>query len=201
MKNPTKIQSNWGVSLPPMYAGVGSRNTPPEILTVMDRLGENMAAAGWVLRSGNCKGADQAFQRGANRINPMKVTVFMPYKGYGGRRNIHDRNILVHEHGAAVEECAAHYHPAWEQCNHQARMFHVRNTQIVLGRFLNQPVEKVICWTPNEERGGTSQAIRIARDKGIPVHNLYGMSPEQVIENFKIFTKKPERVSDGGRDV
>ena len=63
------------------YAGIGSRQTPGHILSAMEQLGKSLAEQGWVLRTGNCQGADQAFQRGANTVNPKLVELFLPWSG------------------------------------------------------------------------------------------------------------------------
>jgi predicted Rossmann-fold nucleotide-binding protein len=47
------------------YAGIGSRETPQNILARMEQLGRRLAEQGLVLRTGNCRGADQAFAHGA----------------------------------------------------------------------------------------------------------------------------------------
>lgn len=43
-----------------IYAGIGSRETPNTVLITMEQLGQSLAQQGWLLRSGNCFGADQA---------------------------------------------------------------------------------------------------------------------------------------------
>jgi hypothetical protein len=45
-----------------LYTGVGSRETPPDILDLMTRLAQRLAAIGWVCRTGGALGAD-AVQR------------------------------------------------------------------------------------------------------------------------------------------
>lgn len=44
------------------YTGVGSRETPEEILKVMEDLAFNLRETGWILRSGGAEGADTAFE-------------------------------------------------------------------------------------------------------------------------------------------
>lgn len=153
------------------YAGIGSRGTPPGILSVMELLGSVLCDIGWTLRSGNCQGADQAFQRGANSIDPNKVHLFLPWRKYE-RGAVVSGNVLAAKLTEEDFEIAGKFHPAWHMCNDNVKRLHARNTQIILGEDRNTPVEFVICWTPNEEHGGTSQGIRVARDSGIPVHNL-----------------------------
>ena len=43
------------------YAGIGSRETPEEVLHVMISLGKALCKQGWGLSSGGAPGADQAF--------------------------------------------------------------------------------------------------------------------------------------------
>ena len=46
------------------YTGVGSRETPPEVISVMEDAAFRLAGLGFTLRSGKAEGADAAFQRG-----------------------------------------------------------------------------------------------------------------------------------------
>ncbi len=46
------------------YSGIGSRETPDDIIDVMKQLGKKLADQGWILRTGGAKGADQAFELG-----------------------------------------------------------------------------------------------------------------------------------------
>ncbi len=55
------------------YAGIGSRQTPSEMLSLMESLAGRLAADGWVLRSGASPGADQAFFRGARRARTRRA--------------------------------------------------------------------------------------------------------------------------------
>ena len=64
------------------FACIGSRRTPPAYLKLMEYLGEAIVENGdWVV-SGNCKGADQAYAKGANKVDPTKVLLYLPWKTY-----------------------------------------------------------------------------------------------------------------------
>ena len=59
------------------------------------------------------------------------------------------------------------------------KALHARNCHQVLGAWLDSPVHRVICWTPDgsldgssRAAGGTGQALRIGAAHGIPVVNL-----------------------------
>lgn len=47
-----------------IYAGIGSRKTPREWLSVIERTAKTFAARGWALRSGAAPAADSAFEYG-----------------------------------------------------------------------------------------------------------------------------------------
>ena len=134
------------------YAGIGSRETPGAILDQMEQLGRSLAEQGLVLRTGNCTGADQAFQRGANSINPKLVELCLPWPGYEAA-SIRLGNA-VHTPSRQAYAIAAQYHPAWHKCRPAMQALHARNVQIILGAELAQPVEFVLCWTPRRQSGG-----------------------------------------------
>lgn len=154
------------------YAGIGSRETPRNILRVMENIAYVLAPHA-ILRSGGAVGADTAFEFGAKTAYG-KWEIYLPWQGYKGRR---DSAIL--EPSPEAFQIAEHYHPAWDRCSEVARALHARNSHIVLGKWLDDPVELVICWTPGAKGGGgTGQALRIARDRCIEVWDL--ADPEQL---------------------
>lgn len=137
------------------YAGIGSRETPKDVLFWMVKIARRLAADGWTLRSGGAEGADSSFQCGA-------VLTSGPYE-------IFTANDATPEAIAHAEQ----YHPAWHLCGEMGRKLHGRNSMIVLGRDLMVPVKMVVCWTPQAKAiGGTGQALRIAAAERIPVKNL-----------------------------
>jgi hypothetical protein len=154
-----------------VYAGIGSRSTPGHILVIMQQLATRLATLGWVLRSGNCCGADQAFQGGANQVDPKLVELYLPWPGYEAEHIAVGNGVYTP--CSLAYRIAAEYHPAWDKCSHGARAMHARNVQIVLGTELDRPVDLVICWTPGGKAvGGTAMGIRLAQAHRIPVYNL-----------------------------
>lgn len=136
----------------PYYAGIGSRETPPDICTMMTAIAERYEADGSILRSGGARGADKAFEAGAG----SSKEIFRPSDATD-----------------AAYALSAKYHPAWHKCSPLAKGLHARNAQIILGRELITPVRLVICWTVGAKGGGgTGQGIRIADAHGIDVHDL-----------------------------
>ena len=134
------------------YAGIGSRKCPPNILRIMTHLAKYLANEGYILRSGGAEGADTAFENGAGNLKE----IFRP-------KDATKEAISI----------AKRFHPGWGHCNSYVRKLHGRNAQIILGRNLDLPVEKVYCWTPGGKiLGGSGMGIKIAQHYNIAVYNL-----------------------------
>jgi len=133
------------------YSGIGSRLTPKETLDLMTKLARILNDKGYILRSGGAYGADTAFANGAG----TNKEIFRP-------------------HHATTEaiEIAMNVHPAPRHCKPYVKKLHGRNVQILLGKELDKPVEFVVCWAANEQTGGTSLGIRIAKKFKISCFNL-----------------------------
>lgn len=147
------------------YSGIGSRQTPVDIGKIMTSTAMRLAMSGWILRSGEAKqkvpsppdtcSADLAFEAGCDLVNKRAKVIRVPT-----------------ESQAAMDH-AAQFHPAWDKCSEYAKHAHARNSLIMLGDWLDDPVRFVVCWTPNGAvTGGTGQALRIADAYGIPAVNL-----------------------------
>lgn len=172
------------------YTGVGSRETPPDILTLMTALGKKLVSEGWTLRSGGALGADAAFEFGwfdwwASQTpwpSEPHAEIYLPWDGYNnhGRDGCFGANILpdMDDKGLHIiaEGIAAMMHPNWGACKRGARAMHTRNVFQVLGRDLKTPSKMLIAWTKltraGEPMGGTATAIRLAEKHNIPCFNL-----------------------------
>lgn len=152
------------------YAGIGSRETPLEVCKRMTRIAKYLGDLGHTLRSGHGKGADLAFEEGA-LASKTPPEIF--------RDKDASDDAIKH---------AAQYHPAWHNCNDHARRLHGRNSMILLGRELDDPVDFVVCWTmaTSQTAGGTAQGLRIAEDEryNIPVFNLLNPEDEIALIDF-----------------
>ena len=160
----------------PVYAGVGSRETPPAAIAVIEKLAQLMGKAGYLLRTGGAVGADMAFLRGhktASVSGPVPVPeIYLPWPKYnfdvlGPFRET--AAVFADPTGDAIQ-LARQFHPAWGRCSGGAKKLHGRNSQILCGFYLNEPVDFVVCWHNNS--GGTMQAIRLAQSKGIKIYHV-----------------------------
>ena len=160
-----------------VYAGIGSRQTPDEILYLMRNVAQELAYQGWTLRSGCAPGADSAFEDGAYHAtlsNPRvpKAELYLPWPRFEKRR---DWTVTLTHPSKEARECAALFHPQWNGLSDGAKSLHARNVHQILGADLGRivPSKFVICWTKGGQGGGgTGQALRIAAAYGVPVFDL-----------------------------
>lgn len=151
------------------YAGIGSRETPADVLTLMTCLAAFLGKIGFRLRTGGADGADTAFEHGA-----AEVDLFLPWPGFNGRQQATRVRPLPRAY-----DLAAGAHPAWSRLTYPEQHLHARNVHQVLGADLRSPAAFLLCWTADgavdktsKKTGGTGQAIRIAVAHGVPVYNL-----------------------------
>lgn len=162
------------------YSGIGSREAPKDVIVRAKEIAKSLANLGYVLRSGGASGTDSAFECGCDSVSGKKE-IYLPEKNF----NWHPSTLYVgnwpHEAQARViaEEC---YGKSWKHISDWARKAHTRNIAQVLGWTLDDPVEFVICYTSNgKEKGGTAQAMRLAKSRNIPIYNLYYTQIEKFI--------------------
>lgn len=155
------------------YAGIGARDTPDNILKLFTYYAETMASRNHLLRTGCAVGADQAFIQGASKHSDQSE-VYLPWKSYElDFQAKHPANYIYNHNKNQLFELAQTFHPAWDKCSYGAKLLHARNVLIMLGSYLEEPVDFVICYTKRgKPTGGTGQAIRIADFYSIPVYNV-----------------------------
>lgn len=161
------------------YAGIGSRETPVPILSIMRKYALAVAST-HILRSGGASGADDSFYQGAKfgcKLKGLKpesrIEIFLPWDGFNGFKK-EKHNFCYPEPSLAASIIAQKYHPNYDRLKNPAKLLMARNSMQVLGRLLTNPVDFVVCYTSDgKDSGGTGQAIRIAEDRNIPIYNLF----------------------------
>lgn len=178
------------------YTGIGSRETPSEILALMTKVGQKLASEGWCLRSGGAEGADTAFEEGwwANRMTKdvcytsNDYECYIPWSGFNGHTLVsHDAKCInpSGKFASQAEQVAARMHPAWDAVRQDgtpvlspaAKKLHTRNVFQIMGKDLNTPSRFVVAYAKTDKhgtpKGGTATAIALAKKMEIPVFNLY----------------------------
>lgn len=170
-----------------IYAGIGSRKTPEIIQNYMTQIAQALRLSGCLLRSGGAKGADIAFEKGAAPVCEIFYANKLKHK------NCDWQNALV---------LAEKFHPNWNALNKHTKLLMARNCFQILGEKLDNPVNFVVCWTPDgvEEgtatsrlTGGTGQAIRVASASDIKVYNLYNYTEQEIQDIIKKIEKSSEK--------
>lgn len=163
------------------YAGIGSRETPSDVLTIFEKVGKFLAQKDFILRSGHAEGADKAFENGCDKVNGLKE-IYLPWKGFEGSES----DLIVFDIRAF--EIAEKYHPYWNNLKQGGQKLQARNSHQVLGSDLETPSSFVLCWTKNGKgSGGTGQAIRIAKAYDIPIFDAGKYKSEDIGNQLKIF--------------
>lgn len=147
------------------YAGIGSRETPIEILDEMANIAKHLESKGYILRSGGAEGADQAFSSVVKNAQ-----IWIPWASFYQNKH-HDVRIISNNDVEAFDSVHK-FHPNSKKLSQGGVRLMARNYRQIVG--LNEDNSKfVVCWTKDgKASGGTGQAIRIAKDLGIAVINL-----------------------------
>lgn len=173
-----------------IYAGVGSRETPPDILLLMEDLGKALCEDGWMLSSGDAIGADRAFYYGAlkaRNFSPEMVRIYLAYDGFW---NGQDR-VYVRDHVGLLDatkfkdtydiatQLAFDARGSFEGLGRGGIALHTRNVFQIYGHSLQDIVKSVVYWgipvgKSEKVKGGTNTALQLAIKAEIPKRvNLY----------------------------
>lgn len=134
------------------FAGIGNRDIDKQTCHAIKTCSRLIYQKDYVLVSGGADGCDEEFES------------HFP----------EDRKIILRARDATVKaiKMAEDFHPAWNKCNAYARALLGRDAMIIMGKDLKTPVDFVLCYCADEERGGTALSLRIANFYKIPVFNL-----------------------------
>ena len=117
-------------------ACVGARGTPPHILKWMEETGAKIVHAGHTLVTGNAPGADQAWARGGNSVDPKKVELCLPWGDFE-EKSVHLDNVVrVFDGEDRYLKIAAGCHPRWKVVSPAGRCLQARNIMILEGSVM-----------------------------------------------------------------
>jgi hypothetical protein len=169
----------------------------------MRRIAQVFAERGYRLRTGDAEGADSAFTSGAlSQLKPEQLKdllhVYVAHDAY--------KSLRPYERKPAADmietliNLARKYHPNPSALSSKASWsrgsplgLQARNALQIGGDRLNDPSDfAVMAFTPENQRrfagdlGGTGQAFRIAKSKGIPVFDL-DMSEKDLLDQLALY--------------
>lgn len=153
-------------------ACIGARTTPFDILKWMEHAGQLLVEANHIVVSGNAPGADQAWARGASKIRPASVELWLPWIHFESQAVKIGNVALVPQRGAQstvdAENLAAILHPKWRTLSLVVQLFHIRNV------FIIRDSSRVMYWCDQSRAGGggTGFALSVAKHYGIPTHDV-----------------------------
>lgn len=158
-------------------ACVGSRETPPDVLDWMADMGAMIVERGFVLVSGNAPGADQAWARGGNSIDPSRVELCLPWEGFEGHA-VHPRNVvrIIQSSDQRYYDDVKGTHPSFGRLSAAALKLHARNAMIVDGAFMT------LAYLNHAKPGygGTGGAWRIAQRRQGEISSVHDVSDLEV---------------------
>lgn len=159
-----------------IYTGIGSRDTPEDVLLLMKKIGFFLAQEGYTLYSGGAGGADFAFEQGCDLAQGSKK-IFVPWKNFGKKHGRVPQPTDICGTPALAKqifkELVAEYQDFSPLAKDYIWALMERNMCQILGPDMKTPTSNVICWTPGaEDVGGTRWALRLARREGVSIRNL-----------------------------
>ena len=166
------------------YTGVGARLTPSDIQDLMKKIGKFLGLQEFVVRPGGPPGADMAFEMGCGSY-PKEI--YLPFKNFQNNPSPHYltdekfEEITKHDVWKFVSDSLKKEEPSvnMKALPNETQRLYARDVLQIFGKDLNSPSEKVICWTPDNEKEGTRITLYIAKFAGVPVENLSDKSTFQ----------------------
>lgn len=171
------------------YAGIGSRRITEKETSLIKKIAKKLSDLGFVVYSGNAEGADISFQLGSEK----NCVLMLPWEKFNTKEYDISNCIesLVVGKSKEALDTVKNYHPAPENLSYGGKLMMARNWHQIVGYEKYPQVSFVICCSDEnngEVIGGTGQAVRIAKEKNIPVFNIRNNWDERKDE-FKMLIK------------
>ena len=185
------------------YAGIGSRETSIDIQKEMYKIAKELESLGYVGQSGGAIGADKAFEganqpwekedgtvAGTKEFTRSKSNV-TKWAKYTDGKNIASKFVVFKSSDSndKVRNIAKEIHPKKQKLSEKDGLdLHARNTFQVFGKNLDTPVDFVLFYAEEQKdsirpKGGTGQAVEMARLKGIPTINMADKNWREQLDN------------------
>jgi len=189
------------------YAGIGSRETPPDVMKTSVIFANILTELGYALYSGGCpKGMDMACLKGAYRhssFDKSKHRIYLSWNGMSDLYHLPAAGLYDAQRFPNYEEAGAiglRMRGVWDGLGRGGIAHHSRNPYQVLGDDLKSPVDFVYTWAPpvgknGNVKGGTATAVKLALENNIPVYNMYYDEVRERVEHFVASVLTQRRMS------
>lgn len=171
------------------YAGIGSRETPQEVLDTMTKVATYLESLGYTLNTGKTFKARPSTDPRYQKQYEERLAFSKKYDGKVGldeegadrafslgatKKNLFGVDTPI---GTKEMQVMEEIHPNPNALKEGAKKLMARNTNQVFGANLDTPVDFVLFYAketdnPLRPKGGTGQAVEMARRKGIPTINM-----------------------------
>lgn len=152
---------------PHKIACIGSRSLSRKELGFCESIGQRLVELGFFVGTGNAAGADQAYARGGNALNPSQVVLYLPWDGYESDAIVPGNRIRRPPYDNWMKKAARELHPVWNVLGRGGRALHTRNIAIVDG------AHACIAWPSKKTGGGgTGLGMRYAEACDLPLLDL-----------------------------
>lgn len=160
------------------FTGVGSRNTPPEIIDVMVQIGFHLSNRYYTFRSGDADGSDRAFYKGFLQAGG-NMEIYLPWNGFNGS---FEDDVFINtpklDNYDKATEILKEVLPYYDNLKDSHRSLHTRNVYQVLGRRLNEPSDLCVYYAEptgknGHVKGGTNTAVQLCKLYDVPSFNLW----------------------------
>lgn len=171
-------------------ACIGSRDIPPSKVKILESLGEEIVSRGWYIRTGNAKGADQAYARGGNKKDPSYVKLFLPWASYEiaaihTLNKVYPNSCWDDKHLRVLTSIAREHHPAWKNLSYGVKSLMIRNAAIIQSSTL------VVAYLNHNKKGGggTGHGWRIAETLNIPRLDASTLNETEILNSLEVIKK------------
>ena len=163
-----------------VITGIGSRNTPTNVLLAMEQIGAWCKKNKIYVRSGHADGADYAFEKGAQEY----TLVYLPWNTFNSQLPILGKHIefpsedlrLLSFCKQIVNDC----HPAADKLTNIHWKFMIRNVLQLSGYQQTHYSSAVVLYADvrddifgkEQVQGGSNLVFQFARKRGIPIFNF-----------------------------
>lgn len=188
------------------YTGIGSRKeTPNDVLGIMEDAAYRLARVGGILRSGKAEGADSAFQKGVQRYvkdyrSANIAEIYTPWDKFitpglssDWDISLNHIDLVLPDQISYRDELVKEIHPAaeWLKENRMGSYaMHSRNVHQIMGMNLREPrlSKFVLYFAPESKKGtpkgGTATAVKLAQKFGVRCLNLDNIDNWIILEKF-----------------